>query len=51
MQPQHTTSAYETRIDGGRLDGWTLTTYRRSAALRCHDGAVRLARETAQRKQ
>lgn len=38
---------YETRVEGGRLDAWTLPASSRDEAMEQHDGAVRLVGQAA----
>jgi hypothetical protein len=40
-------ATWETRVDGGPLDAWTLAAKTLAAALGNHRGAVRLVREAA----
>jgi hypothetical protein len=37
--------SWETSVEGGQLDGWTLRAANRAQAMRCHHGAARLVRE------
>jgi hypothetical protein len=38
---------WETHVEGGQLDGWTLATLTRTEAAAAHRGAVRLVHEAA----